>query len=480
MPFDVLVSMDVRETIRAAGRPPDAPPQDAESWLGGGALTYLLLPADGTLTLARLRAELATFAARHVPADIARFVKVSYSAVPVRSLLGKSVDGGIFVFGGGEVSVASTLLMLGTLVLGVACVNYANLATAGAVRRVREVGVHKALGAQPRQVVFQYLLEAAVFTALALAVAIIGCRLLEPKVKVLVGADLAAIVSAAPEFWFALAAAAAAATLASGAYPAFVLARVLPMRALRTSRSGLGPKGLATLLVGGQFTVASFLLIAVTVAVLQNRELLRTGLDARADPLVLIDNENSVTHIATNTLRDELARLPQVKAMTEVNDVPWESAMIAGIAVSPGMDAIKKSVFSALVGYDFFSVFEMPLLAGRTFSPDRSDSDFAGRDGKPVQPIVVDRAFVETFGFASPQSAVDQLVYIPENTIGVTEAQPLRIIGVVETRPLFLLGPKDARASMYQLSTFARFHVVRIARNEVAAALEGIDATWRR
>jgi putative ABC transport system permease protein len=483
LPFDVLVSMDVRETIRAAGRPPGSPPQDAENWLSDQGITYVLLPADGSLTLARLRAELATFAARHVPADVARFVKVTYSAVPVRALLGKAVDQRIFVFGGGGVSVASMLLTLGTLVLGVACVNYANLATARAARRVREVGVRKALGAQPRQVMFQHLFEAAVLAALALAVALVACRLLEPKVERLVNADLGAIVAAAPQFWLTLAVAAAVAAIAAGAYPAFVLARVVPMRALGASRSTLGPKGLPTLLVGGQFAVASFLLIAVTVAVLQNHHLLQTGLDARADPLVLIDNDSGVTHVATQTLREELARLPQVKQLTEVDNVPWQSFQMSGVATTPGTDAITKSALSMAVGYDFFSVFEMPLLAGRTFSPDRYESDFTPRDGEPLElPIVVDRAFIETLGFASPENAVDQIVYFPASTMGAfgLGAQPLKIIGVVEARPFIFLGAKDVRASMYQLSTAARFHVVRIARNDVAAALDGIDATWRR
>ncbi|HZF31492.1 MAG TPA: ABC transporter permease [Gammaproteobacteria bacterium] len=482
LPFDLLVSADVRDTIRAAARPPGAPPEDVESWLGESAITYLLLPADGSLTFERLRAELATFAARHVPAEVARFAKIGFSAIPVRDVLGNAVDGQIFVLGGSTLSVGAMLLTLGVLVLAVACVNYANLATARAARRVREVGVRKALGAQPRQVMLQHLLEAAVLTAIALAVALVVCRLLAPPMERLVNADLGAIVAATPEFWLTIAAVAVAATVAAGAYPAFVLARVLPMRALRVSRSQLGPKALATLLVGSQFAVASFLLIAVTIAWLQNRHLLRTGLDTRSDPLVLIENDSRVTHVSTATLREELARVPQVQAVTEVGVTPWQGFMVMGISTSPGMDAITKSVLSTGVGHDFFSVFEMPVLAGRTFSPEHAATDFQNREGQAVQAIVVDRAFAEAFGFASPESAVDQIVYVPARTMAAfgETAQPFRIIGVVETRPFNFLGPKDVRASIYQLWTDSRFHVARIAKSDVAGSLEGIDAAWRR
>jgi putative ABC transport system permease protein len=487
LPFDVLVSYDVLERIREARRNPNAAPPPQENWLDERAFTYLLLPHDGSVTVATLRADLPAFGERHVPKDLAAFAKVGFGAIPLRAVLGKSVDGKVFAFAEG-VSVAGALMGLGTLVLVVACLNYANLATARAIRRVREVGLRKALGARPTQIMLQHLAEAALLTCVALVIAVLAFVALEPLAARLVGADLGPFVRSGAGFWAALLGATVAATVLAGAYPAFVLARVLPLHALRAARGRLGPKALATLLVGAQFAAASFLLIAVTITTLQNRHLLRTGLGTDTDPLVMIENPREVSHVSGDTLRSELARLPQVKGVTTIGMVPWESMSMTAVATTPGVDAIGKGVINYGVGYDFFSVFDIRILAGRAFSPDHYATDFPAPGGAAAPPssepraIVVDRAFVEQFGLASPEAALDQLVYFPESTMKAFGfgAQPLRIIGVVDTKLFSFFGPKNVHATMYQYFPEQRFHVARIAKDDVAGALDGIDATWRR
>ena len=484
--FDALVSYDVLERVREAQRDPNSAPPPKENWLGENAFTYLLLPRDGSATVATLRAELPAFTARHVPKDIAGFAKVGFGAMPVRYVLGKSIDDKVAFSGG--VSVAGALMGLGTLVLVVACLNYANLATARAVRRVREVGLRKALGARPTQVMAQHLCEAALLTAIALAIAVLVFFALEPPVARLVGADVGTFVHSEPRFWGSLLAATLAATLLAGAYPAFALARVVPLHALRAARGRLGPKALATLLVGGQFAVASFLLIAVTITTLQNRHLLRTGLGAASDPLVMIENLPAVSRVPTSTLRTALAAVPHVSAVTEIGFVPWEGLGMTAVATTPGMDAIAKGVLNYGVGFDFFSVFDIRVLAGRVFTPERYATDYPASAGAGASPssepraIVVDRAFVEQFGFASPAAAVDQLVYFPESTMRSFGfgAQPLRIIGVVDTKLFTFFGPKGVHATMYQYFPESPFEIARVAKDDVAGALDGIDAAWRR
>ncbi len=205
------------------------------------------------------------FTRRHLPADIGQFARIKHGAINVRDVFSNSANDKTFLEGAG-VTLSGMLLALGALVLGVACVNYANLATARAARRTREVGLRKALGAQRAQVAIQSLVEAGLLTLISVVVALAIVQASMPLLRTLIAADLGPILFAGSRFWLFLAAVVVVVTLAAGAYPALVLANVRPVSALRASRAQLGSKWLSTLMIGSQFAVASFLLIVVTIA----------------------------------------------------------------------------------------------------------------------------------------------------------------------------------------------------------------------
>ncbi|HUL82681.1 MAG TPA: ABC transporter permease [Gammaproteobacteria bacterium] len=480
--FELLTSYDVLETINDSKRPRTAEPPN-ENWLAEDGITYMLLPADGSFTLSTLRAQLPEFTRRHVPPELGNFATLKHGVVRVRDLLGDAVNGGVFLSGVG-MTVQHMLLTLGALVLGVACVNYANLATARAARRTREIGLRKALGAQRAHVALQSLVEAGVLTVIAVVAAFAIVQASMPLLKVLIGVDLAPTLYEGASFWLFLAAVIAAVTLAAGAYPALALANVRPVGALRASRAELGSKWLSTVLIGAQFAVASFLLIVVTITALQNAHLKRTGLASKSDPLVLIENTSSTTKVDSATLRAELARLPQVKGVTEIGAPPWVNLSATLLSATADENAPTKVVTTQAVGFDFFSAFDIGLVAGRVYSRDYDDEKrseppqegaAAGSTPREPVPIVVDRGFVTEFGFASPEAAVGQIVYSPGNGA----AAPLQIIGVVENHRFSFFGFVKATATSYGLATRLDYQVVRVSRDDVAGGLDGIDRTWR-
>ena len=468
LPFAVLVSHDVRDTL-AGGSNADEPGWDLAS------TTYLLLPEDASLTAAVVEARLDGFAERHIPApDLAQAgAEIRFSVVPVTHLLRKGIDESLFPEGA-TISVSVVLLALGGLVLAVACVNYATLATAAAVRRVREAGVRKTLGASPSQVMTQHLLEAALQSVLALFAAIGVFRAAAPLLGPLIGADPWETLFAGAGAWMFLVIIVACVTVAAGAYPAFVVSRVLPLDALRASLLRIGPKRLTASLVGAQFTVASLLLIGVTLTWLQNSELARTGLGTSSDPLIVIENPNGPHHVDQETLRSELTRIPQVLGVTDTGSEPWLG--VGAIRLSATPDGTTPVVtFRREVGRDFFSVFDVELLAGRALSPDRAEDQPIFSADRPYN-VVVDPIFVEQFGFASPEDAIGKLVYFP-----APDGRALlnQIVGVAETVHWDFSSIGGARSTIYRLSPGNEYTVVRVAGDDVAGALQRIDAAWQ-
>lgn len=473
LPFDVLASMDVRDSYfrKTQGGP--------ENWHDMMGTTYVLLPADGSLTAAEVRSGLGPMVGRHMPQGQAAFATLLLDLLPVTEMLALNASG---AFLGGRGSAGAVLWLLGSLVLGVACLNYASLATARAASRAHEVGVRKAIGANARDVLTQHLLEAGLLTSAALALAVLFVRALSPVVETSFGIDLSLALSAEPRFLALIFAVAAAVTLLAGAYPSFVLSRVRPIFALRAFRLRVGHKMLLSALVGIQFAVASFLSIAVAVVYVQNNELERTGLGVAADPLIVIENQPELTELSPETLREELLRLPQVSAVAATLDRPFLTSTVIPLARSPDEGAPQRSVAHYWISHDFASVAGLDVLAGRFFRRQQGDGPRSDGNGPN---IVIDRALAEFLGFAAPADAIGEAIYVPKDymtNFGLgTAAVPRQVIGVVENKPLHFLA-NMYRGTAYTLGDPAQLWntVARVSRNDVAGGIEEIDALWER
>ena len=496
--FDVLASWDTLDGVQdaararlgarnpntAANQPPRNAPPPPENWLGGYCCTtYVMLSRGSGLTDATLNERLKAFGVAHIPLAQKEITTLTIGAVPVTSLMTAQLNSQLL--SGAPISITTLLLVLGTLVLVVACVNYANLATAQAARRAREVGLRKALGANRRRVMLQYLAESAVLTGIATVLSLVVVRLVAPLLRNAVDIDLRLSLFDGAGFWLFLAVLLGAVTVLGGAYPALVLSRVAPVTALRVGRSRIGPRFAGTVLVGVQFAAASFLLIMVLVMYGQNRELERTGLGGTTDRLVMIANAPQFSEVDNELLRKELERLPQVRGVSEISTPPWSPQVnLVGFARTPDADATAVTTYLNTVGYDFFSTLGFTVLAGRGFDRAHGEDAFRGfnlaqlNDGRPIN-AVIDASLAAKLGFASPDAAIDQTFYIPDNFTRAFggKAVEVRAIGVVADKPLHLRG---ATSNIYWLQPGQAFQVVRVAANDVSGGLAAIDAAWKR
>jgi putative ABC transport system permease protein len=152
---------------------------------------------------------------------------------------------------------------------------------------------------------------------------------------------------------------------------------------------------------------------------------------------------------------------------------------------SPDKGAPTKLIMTQSAGLDFFSVYDIPLIAGRVYSREHGDEAAAQpqrdrKDGsagpRSPQPIVVDRSFVEALGFASPEAAIDQLVYSPGNDT----PDASQIIGVVENHRFTFLGMMKTTATMYPLRSSLDYQLVKVSRDDVSGGLAAIDRTWKQ
>ncbi|HEU0135319.1 MAG TPA: ABC transporter permease, partial [Allosphingosinicella sp.] len=113
-----------------------------------------------------------------------------YRLVNVRDVhLGEAQSGSATP--GNDRSTIVTFGIVAMLILGMACVNFTNLATARASQRAREVALRKVLGANRKQLIVQFLGESILVAALAMIVALALVELLLPPFSGFLEADLA-------------------------------------------------------------------------------------------------------------------------------------------------------------------------------------------------------------------------------------------------------------------------------------------------
>ena len=477
--FDVLTSWSVFEEIIAA-RVPDYLSRPVD-WQSGRFLTYALLPGDGSLGGREFQSRLSTFAARHIPLEQRLVADVRIGAIPVNNMMTSTLDSVLFGGNGVYLSVSWMLLGLGGLILFVACVNYANLAAARAVARTREIALRKSLGATSRSVIAQLLLEVAVVMALALVVACVFLMLATPLIRTVAGMDIRSSVFDGPGIWFFLGGLLALATLVAGAYPAAVLSGVRPAEGLRFGKRRGGSGLLSTTMVGVQYAVTSFLVVAVLVIYAQNSELRRSGIWESETSLLMIDNPTRLTGVDADTLRAELSVIPQIEAISSINYRPWSfSTPQLLLSRSPEVGAAHRPGSLNFVGENFFSVFDFDLLAGRVFDRDRSNDVTGTSSGVPDQGritnVVIDDSLVRELGFASAQDSINELIYDVSNA---NSTAPLRIIGVVATKPLHLIG-FGTTGNIYTFGLEMENEIVRLSRTDVGATIASIETIWDR
>jgi putative ABC transport system permease protein len=468
--FEALVSMDVHESLRTVGLPPQV--ADVRYGQISGALqfyTYVLAPSAGAA--ARLQAGLTDFANRHLGQSK---VRVEFDLRPVSEIpmLGLNLMTGTAKTG---ISSTALLLILGVLVLLVSCLNYTNLEAAQADTRAKEIALRRIVGANRFQVFLQCYVEALVLTGAAIVIALLVAGTMTTTQDDRLSGALRLVLFDTPAFWMTMFALLIFVALLASTYPALVLAGIRPSQGLRSKRSRVGSHVVASLLVGSQFSAASFLLITVLVMGQQNDALRQTG--TFTDPVVMIANDMKTVDFDMNLLRLELERQPHVESVTATMTQPFSlnGNSYGSVASSNEPGALMRPVVQLYVDHDFESTLEMQLIAGRAFDRVRG-TDERRADGSTA--IIADAALVEQVGFATPAAAVGRIVYLP--TMNNGPLQPAEIVGVVANKPLTLMG-LGSTATIYQLApTVARTPLIRIDRQNVAAGLAEIDAVWDR
>ena len=283
--------------------------------------------------------------------------------------LNQSYENGVQV--GGRIVYIRLFIIIALFTLLIACINFMNLSTAQASRKMKEVGVKKTLGANRRSLIYQYLSEAIMLVLLSLAVAILLVILFLPNFNAIT--DKSIVLNLDGNQLLVITTIVLVTGFLAGSYPAFRLSAFKPVEVLK----GKTPKSIWEFfirkgLVVFQFTISIIFIIGILV--------INKQIDYMQTKNLGYDKENVIRfEIGSNiekpeTLLSELKNIPTVKSVGFMN-----GDFLAGNDNNsgwlwPGKNSEDNIVFqSPRMGYGAIETLGMELLKGRTFSKDYND-----------------------------------------------------------------------------------------------------------
>jgi putative ABC transport system permease protein len=387
----------------------------------------------------------------------------------------------------GNIRTVMTFIGVAAMILLIACINFTNLATARASQRAREVALRKVLGAHRGQLMAQFLGESILMALIGFGLALAIVELALPVYNEVLQKKIA--LSDLGQGWLSLELAGLIVLVGviAGVYPALYLSRFLPARILKANKSAAaeGSGGLRAGLVVVQFAISIGLLVCTGVIYAQTIYAKTMDLGYRQDGLLVVRTPNATQAKAVlKTLKDEVLRLPGTTAAALSADVPTdqdENNTLVELPDKPNPQPVL--LHSRVVDHHFFSTYQVPVLAGRTFDESHGGDDFTGTGEEKAARggnIVINSLALGRLGFASPNEAVGKQLLL---SVGDGPQDSLRarmtIVGVVGD--IYYRSVRDELAPALFSIDRADFRELTVRYEGVSplAAQEAIGKVWR-
>ena len=273
---------------------------------------------------------------------------------------------------GGRIEYVKIFSIVALFILAIACINFMNLATARSVKRAKEVGVRKVVGAYRTSLMGQFLGESMLITLFSLVFSVLIVLLLLPVFNTLTEKHLSLDFSS-PTFLVLLVCLSLITGLVSGSYPALFMASLNPVTILKgslkvKSSATYFRKGLVVLQFG-----LSIMLIFGTLVVYRQIQFIQTkNLGYDRENLLYVPLEGDLQK-NFQAFRQDLERQPGIKSVTCAQSDPLEVGSSTQGVRWPGKDTTQLILFSQnAISYDYIKTMGIKLLGGRDFSTDYS------------------------------------------------------------------------------------------------------------
>lgn len=307
--------------------------------------------------------------------------------------------------------IVNNIIILAAIVILSACFNYTNLSMARSLKRAKEVGVRKVVGARRGQLLVQFMTEAIVVSTLALFIAIMLFKIIRPEFLMLnlfIERTTNLALSGKIYLYFFFFATVVGAL--SGTIPALFMSKLKPTTIMKGVPAIKASKGidLKKILTTAQFTLSMGFLILVTLVYKQYKFSLNYDLGFATENILNIETQGNDTEL----LRAAFTQIPEVSNISTSSMTASTGQYQSDYAKhDDALDSTYTLTFD--VSPEYISNLGHQIVAGKSFSNElRKDH------------VVVTELLVKSLGISSNQEAVDEFIQF--------NGQSYSILGVVK------------------------------------------------
>ncbi len=365
-----------------------------------------------------------------------------------------------------NIKYVTILGVISVFILLMACLNYINLSTAQASKRLKEIGLRKVVGATRRDIVRQFLGESLLTAALAMVISVSLLYLLLPAINIFWDRSLSFDVIHDPVAAGLVLGAPLAVVCVTGFFPAFYLSALSPVMMARGKMNRRGRGRLRSGLIVFQFVITVFLIIGSLIVNDQLHFLKSKSSNAYGESILMIELMDRSIRQNHAPFRDALLNHPGILEATASYNLPF--MITVGTWCSwPGQAEDERFVIRfSCVEHNFIDFYRIGLNEGRNFS-EALTTDW-------TDAILINETAAILMGGE----------HVVGRTVSIGSFQNVTIAGVLEDFHFKPLHQRIEPLALTLLHTEGRFAgvnylAIKVNPNQIQEVLAYIDETWK-
>ncbi len=388
--------------------------KNEETYWGANYTTYLLLKDKNSI--ASLQAKLPAFMKKEMQGKGAT---VNFYLEPFDEIHLHSPYGGFEP--NNNSSYIYILAAVALLTLIIVCSTYINLSTARSIERAKEVGIRKVIGADKKQLFWQFIGESFFVCLVAVLLSLIASALLLPSFNQLTDKQLhAQSLFSLPFILFCLAIVVCVSFVA-GSYPALVLTKFQPVKVLKGSfKNTSSGQWLRKSLIVFQFAISVFLIVSTFMIQKQLYYIQHKNLGYDRDHVIVLPITKAMQKNMA-AIKLQFKENPNIISVASCDRSPVEGGGGYNMrsAEMPANQQI--AVFANPIDEDFIKTVGFQIIAGSDLTQQDYKDATDTNDSRRIYHFVLNESAAKKLGWTA-QEAIGKKMFLDDSRPGFVGA----------------------------------------------------------